>query len=425
MSPVSPDLVAQPAFHICNLGCKVNRVESDVFLSRLAALGGRPVSQDEAQVVVVNTCTVTGEADKKARKAIHRALREPLAPWVVVTGCGAAIHPDELAALGERVVLEPDRCRVPALAAELLGLDSQRAADVPAQVRAGEGYPTRMGVKVQDGCDNACTYCIVHVARGKAKSRPADQVVAEVAAAGAAGVREVVLTGINLGRYDDEGLSLAGLLGQVLARTAISRVRLSSVEPPEVTDELLDAMAAGGQRVARHLHVPLQSGCQRTLAEMGRKGTAEEYARMVERARRTVPGIALTTDVIAGFPGETEEDFAECLSFCERQRFSKMHVFRYSRREGTPAAARTDQVPAPVAADRADRLRRLSDRMRAKDAQGRVGSVELVVFEQVGEGTSGSYHRVVCASDAASSGALIPVRFTEATPDGALRGEAQ
>lgn len=417
---------AAPRFFVRNLGCKVNRVESDTMTAQIAAMGAVPSALNEAELVVVNTCTVTAEADRKARKEVNRALAAPLAPVVVVTGCAAAIHPEMFTALGDRVVAQPDRTAVPHEAAAVLGLDEQ-AAQGSVFARAGEGFATRAGIKVQDGCDNACTYCIVHTARGPAKSRDAAEVVEEVALAVASGVGEVVLTGINLGRYesqfDGRDVDLAALLDLLLGRTSVGRVRLSSIEPPEVGDELGRIMAQGGERVAHHLHIPLQSGCDRTLTQMGRTGDTSDYARVVDMLRGCMPDLALTTDVIVGFPGETDEDFAASLSFCEQMRFSKMHVFRYSRREGTPAAARTDQVPPATMAARAQTMRTLGDRMRREDAAARVGAKELVVIEREGQGTSGSYHEVLLPDAPYGARGLVRAQIVRVADSGALVGK--
>ncbi len=432
-----------------NLGCKVNRVETDAIAVQLIASGAHPGREDEAGVIVINTCTVTAQADKKARKAVRRALSARMVPMVVVTGCATAIDPDSFALLGSRVVVEPDRLAVPARVADLLGLDPHLpegpgGADAlepfAPPLREGEGFPTRMGVKVQDGCDNACTYCIVHVARGGAVSRDIVSVIDEVRRASAAGVREVVLTGINLGRYRlptsglpeellAEGsrgsgcIDLAGLVTLLLGHTDIARIRLSSVEPPDVTPRLIEAMVTGGERVAHHLHLPLQSGCDATLIQMGRGYGTSYYADTVARVRAAMPDIALTTDAIAGFPGETDEDFSTSLDFCQRMRFAKIHVFRYSRREGTPAALRDDQIPTEVASLRAARLRALSARMREDDARARVGGLELVLVERRGVGTSGSYHDVEVPGADGLVGQLVPVRLVRVLSSGALLGE--
>ena len=399
-------------FAVVNLGCKVNRVEADGFERLLAGRGGVPSSQAEADLIVVNTCTVTGEAEKKTRKAVRHALAANEEASVIVTGCATEIDAAAYEALGSRVTVVPKAgmalyleegaflSRPPAGAASVLPADGR----------------TRIGIKVQDGCDNACTYCIVHVARGRATSRNADEVAVEAVALARAGVREIVLTGINLGSYDADGLDLADLCRRLLAETAElhapgeppCRFRIGSVEPMDVSMDLIGLLAEARGRLCRHLHLPLQSGSSKVLREMGRPYDAEEYRQLVDYLRAMVPEIALTTDIIVGFPGETDEDFADTCALARHAAFSKIHVFPYSRREGTPAAARSDQVAADVKAARAAVLRALSDKLDAADRAARAGTVELALVERPGHATTESYHEVA-VDPAAPVGALVAV----------------
>ncbi|MDO4443569.1 MAG: tRNA (N(6)-L-threonylcarbamoyladenosine(37)-C(2))-methylthiotransferase MtaB [Slackia sp.] len=381
-----------PTFHIVNLGCKVNRVESDDFAAALLARGGASADQGSADLVIVNTCTVTGEAEKKTRKAVRGALRANEHARVIVTGCAAAIDPAVFEAMDARVQVVPKGSMMGLLAPEGGAFEPHGPAPV---LRVGDEFPTRVGIKVQDGCNNACTYCIVHVARGRAVSRAADEVVAEAVRLAQAGVHEIVLTGINLGSYDFEGMNLADLLGRLLAATdADVRFRISSIEPRDVGDDLIDLMAKADGRICRHLHLPLQSGSPKVLKEMVRPYKADYFAELVERLYEAMPMLSLSTDVIVGFPGETEEDFQETLAMARRCRFSKMHIFRYSMREGTPAARRSDQVPSEVKAERAKRLEELERRLREDDRARRAGTVELALVETDGVATTESYYAV-------------------------------
>lgn len=400
---------------VVNLGCKVNRVESDGFERLLQGAGSLPVGESEADVIIVNTCTVTGDAEKKTRKAVRHALRENPTASVVVTGCAATMSPATFTDMDARVIVVPKQGMEPFLDALIAEQGVPVAPDVhPLLSRQ------RIGVKVQDGCDNACTYCIVHVARGPARSRDEEAIVADVMRLAEEGVREIVLTGINLGAYgrEEEKRSLARLLARLLHETSeleddegrLCRFRLSSIEPTDVDDALLEGMAAADGRICRHLHLPLQAGSTKVLAEMARPYTAEEYARLVEKVRSHMPHIALSTDVIVGFPGETEEDFAQTMALSEASRFSSMHVFPYSRREGTPAAARSDQVPPGTKSDRAARLRQVARMLREEDRRARSGMTELVLVERPGRGTTESYHEVE-VSRTASPGVLMPYRF--------------
>ena len=271
-----------------------------------------------------------------------------------------------------------------------------------AELRAGRSFPTRVGVKVQDGCNNACTFCIVHVARGRATSRPSAEIVEECVRLARAGVREIVLTGINLGSYKDDALRLPSLLRLLLDATESvhgpgeppCRFRVSSIEPRDVDDDLIDLIARSSGRICRHLHLPLQSGSNKVLREMARPYRADDYRALVARLRAAVPQLSLSTDIIVGFPGETEAEFAETLAMARACAFSKIHVFPYSQRVGTPAAARADQVPAEEKAARAAALRDLGDQLRRDDYAGRIGLRELALVEDGGRAMTESYYEI-------------------------------
>ena len=373
------------------LGCKVNRAESDAIAARLIGRGVSFVAEDDAAVVIVDTCTVTGEADRKARKAVRHAIGLPQRPVVVVTGCLAAIDGEMLAGLGERVVVEPDKDAVPNRVADLLGIRRTAATPAPgaAALRTGPAFRTRVTVKIEDGCDAFCTYCIVPHARGLPRSIPLSDVIAEVEALAAAGIAEVVLSGINLGRYADTatGATLPDVV-EAVAATGIARIRLSSVEPNDLTPRLLDALART-EAVCRHLHVPLQSGADAVLRAMGRPYTVGEYAERIEAARTALPGLAVTADVIAGFPGESEMDAQATLDNIRDLGFSRLHVFRFSRRSGTPAAEMPGRVEPSDVARRADELRALDAELRESYARSRIGTMAEVLIESVDAGVSG------------------------------------
>jgi threonylcarbamoyladenosine tRNA methylthiotransferase MtaB len=375
-----------PRVAIRTLGCKVNRTESEALAETLLARGV-VLSEDEtgADLVVVNTCTVTGEADAKARKAARHALAASDGP-VVITGCLAALDAEGLCALSPRVIVEPDKSRIGDAVLDLVGRGCGQAVARP--VRSGPGFRTRPMVKVQDGCDRRCAYCIVPDARGLPRSVPAADVIERVRALAAAGAPEVVLTGINVGGYSDgpEVPDLAALVSLV-ADLGVGRVRISSIEPLDLTPRLLATLAASA-RIVPHLHIPLQSGCDATLEAMGRGYDTAAYAETLRLAREALPGLSVTTDVIVGFPGETDHDFDASLDFIEACGFSKLHVFRYSRRAGTPAAARVDQVPARVIGDRAASMRALGDRLAQAHASALVGGRTAVCIERT-EGDRG------------------------------------
>jgi threonylcarbamoyladenosine tRNA methylthiotransferase MtaB len=398
-------------FFVHNIGCKLNRVESDELSAALLAAGALRSARDEAQLVIVNTCAVTGEAEAKTRKAIRQALASPLEPWVIATGCAVTLNQEAYRTLDARVIIEPDQQKAQETALKLLGLKGSPNACLTATIRAGEGFNTRMGIKIQDGCGGVCSYCVVRVARGASRSMPLEKIQQQACSAEDAGVREIVLTGVNIGCYDDNGTELGHLLHSLLDVTTEARFRLSSLEPLQVTDELLSLMAASQGRICAHLHLPLQSGCDRTLEAMRRPYDTAFFAERVARARALMPGLALTTDVIVGFPTENDEDFSQSAEFCKRMRFSRMHVFRYSPRPGTPAAEMKAQSTPVQQAERACTLRALAQQMLREDLASRVGSREMVLIERQGRGTSESYHQVEIPPGI-ETGQLLAMQFT-------------
>lgn len=403
------------------LGCKVNRTESEALAERLLA-AAVSVTEDAvgADLVVVNTCTVTGEADAKARKEVRRALQACRGP-VVVTGCMAAVDAEGLRSLDPRVIVEADRSALLERVAGLLGVEAPRS-HAP---RAGAAFRTRVMVKVQDGCDHRCSYCIVPDARGAPRSEPAADVRARVAQLVADSTTEVVLTGVNIGRYADAAHAedLPALIEQIAA-TGVSRIRISSIEPLDLTERFLQTLTST-PAVVRHLHVPLQSGSDATLRAMRRGYTSDEYAELLRRAHAALPGLAVTTDVMVGFPGESDADFRESIAFVERCAFARLHVFRYSRRAGTPAATMTDQVAPETKRSRAEAMRALSLRLAHAHTLRLVGSEVDVCVERAEAGAawgmSDAGVRVDLAEGGLRQGEVVRVRVTSAD-DGRVRG---
>ena len=396
------------AFHILNIGCKVNRVEADTVAAALLSDGWEQAPLEQADLVLVNTCTVTAEADKKCRKAVRRALSRNPHAKVLVTGCAAALNPTVFESMGERV--------------EVVGRASLEkrieAEHTPDQVlRVGGAFNTRVGIKVQDGCNHSCSYCIVHTARSSERSLGHMRALEQARICFEAGVNEIILTGINIGAYDDGCMRLPGLLDAMLrcAETFAEegsfgpRIRLSSIEPLDVGEELEELLAASDGRFCRHLHIPLQSGSSKVLSEMNRPYTAEWFVGRVAELRRSAPSLSISTDIIVGFPGETESDFADTLEAARACGFSKIHVFPYSRREGTPAAQREDQVDAGTKSERARILRALSDELRRADFEQRADSVEMALVEP-DHALTESYHRIAAPPDA-RPGELVSVRI--------------
>ena len=415
--------------HLANLGCRVNRVELDAMANRLEAAGMALVDEADADFVVINTCAVTGEAEAKTRKAIRRAAALPKEPVVVATGCVANLFADELASLAPNVRVVADKRKVADFVLDLAGTNTL-APEVASQgcLTVTPTGRTRPGIKIQDGCDNRCTYCIVWKARGRGRSLAPDEVLEAVRGAQMRGAHEVVLTGINLGDYrhgeGDSPMRLPELLDLILESTDVERVRLSSIEPPDVDADLLRVMAGSDGRVAPFLHVCLQSGCDRTLRRMARVYKTDLFRRVVEASREALPDIALGTDLIVGFPGETNEDFKQSLAFCEQMRFSKMHVFRYSRRPGTPAADFPDQVEPKVMGERSARMRDLAARMRQQEAARLVGKDDLVLVQYPGRGVSGGLYDVL-VDPSVPVDTLLPVRLDSVDEGGTLTGVAR
>ena len=389
-----------PHIAVVNLGCRVNRVESDRITADLLRMGFSLVDAEDADLIVINTCAVTGEAEAKTRKAVRHALAYPKSPVVMVTGCVVNLHPDELVSLSDRVVAEPSKVDVARRVCEVLDVESDEVVACFDREVVDTLGRSRLGVKIQDGCNHRCTYCIVWKARGPERSVSVESVLAQVREAEAAGVPEVVLTGVNLGAYDgasarDEHVEIDELLQIIMEETNIPHVRISSVEPMDISERMLEVMARYPERIAPFLHLPIQSGCTATLYRMGRPYSADAFEDTVRTIRTHLPNASLSCDVIVGFPGETDEEFEQSLELCRRVGFSRMHVFRYSARPGTPAAVMPNQVDPRVMAERSRRMRALAEELAVADARARIGAVERAVLEYGNHATLGSFHHAV------------------------------
>ena len=377
------------SYSFTTLGCRLNQAESDSMAEALGDHGLVAASDGSPDVVVVNTCTVTREATKASRMALRRAVRDHPDARIVAIGCYAVSNPNEVAAIpGVDVILDNDSKEsfidalsgAPSTAPLLkLGFRARSAEEPgPAKVRAN--------LKAQTGCDEWCTFCIIPKTRGPLRSMDEDGLVAEARRRVAAGAKELVLTGVHLGKYGfDRGgneRDLIRLLHRLLAIDGVVRLRLSSILSAHLTDEVVD-LIAGEPRICRYLHVPMQSGADEILTAMHRPYTIAQYLDSVERAHRRLPGLALATDIIVGFPGETEEHFQETLEVVRRVGFSKLHVFRYSARDGTAAVELTDTVDAPVMKDRSKRLIALGNELRARFLRDHLGrSLQVLVEDE-------------------------------------------
>ncbi|NLG50985.1 MAG: tRNA (N(6)-L-threonylcarbamoyladenosine(37)-C(2))-methylthiotransferase MtaB [Chloroflexi bacterium] len=432
-------------FYLTSLGCKLNQAEIDRLGREIEAHGHRLVETPAAaDWAIVNSCTVTHVAARKSRQLIRQLHRANPRLRVAITGCYATMSPDEAAAL-EGVALLLSNQEKDQAVERILSLDDPTYPFAPV-ARPAHGPQvghTRAFVKIQDGCENHCTYCIVSLARGPQRSRLPEDVLQEVGARLADGYREIVLTGVNIGGYGRDqaeagplpisaGWSLARLVRLLLEQTPVERLRLSSIEPWDVTPELLALWddERYNRRLCRHLHVPLQSGSGATLRRMARRYSPDEFAALVDTIRARIPDVSLTTDVIVGFPGESEAEFAESAAFVERMGFARLHVFRYSRRPGTPADRLPDQVPPKVAQQRSEQLMALGQRLATAFHQRFVGREVEVLFEahspegqtHLWDGLTDNYVRVVAPSERELGNVLARVRCHSADENG-LRGE--
>ena len=419
------------AFH--TLGCKVNQHDSAIMAALFQDAGYTIVDfNDKADVYVVNTCTVTHLSDRKSRQMIRRAAGENPDATVVVCGCYAQTAKNELEVLDEvdliigtnerhRVVEAVEEFRANHVKTAYMPDDDELFVyeDLPHERVSGM---TRAYVKVQEGCDQFCAYCIIPYARGPLRSRSEEDTIAEINMLVDKGYKEVILTGIHLGAYGrgvkDQTCDLTGLCRRILDETKIERLRLGSLEGIEVTDELID-MIATNPRMAQHLHLPLQSGCDRTLEAMRRPYDSEAFRDMMRSIRQRVPDIAITTDLMVGFPDETEEDFKESLVFCNDIAFANMHIFKYSMRGGTPAAAMTGQIDPQIKERRAKQMADVAQKNKHEYEQRFVGkTLRILVEEQNKEGLwtghSSNYLFLAFPGVGIQSGDFVDVKLTEA-----------
>ncbi len=414
-----------PRAAFASLGCRLNHTEAAGWAGQFEAKGYRIVPfGSAADLVVINTCSVTHRAEAHCRNTVRRALRKSPQAFVVVTGCYAQSGLDALREIpGVDMIVGsefknafPDYLDRPRKLSEPVVLHSARISREEFEVPSTGRYDsTRANLKVQDGCDFFCGFCIIPFTRGRERSRRFPDLVREAAELTVAGHRELVLTGVNIGRYRSGGRTLADVARRLEEIPALDRVRITSIEPTTVEDRLLEHMGEGG-KLCRYLHLPVQSGSDRVLAAMGRKYAADEYRRFVERAAALVPGLGLGTDVIVGYPGETRADFEETCDWLGEMPFAYYHVFSYSPRAGTRAAGLPGQVPPEEIASRSRWLRELSDRRREAFAGAHVGRTVEVLFEQrdaAGRwtGLTDSYLRVAAVADAPLENRIESVRI--------------
>lgn len=423
--------MAKIAFY--TLGCKVNQADTASMENLFLRSGHQLVSFDgEADVYIINTCVVTNTGQRKSRQTIHRAIRKNPNALIVVTGCYPQTAAEEVKAIAgvDMIIGNQDRAQIVQLVEERLAHRQTDTLDAVHKLTASTAFEemasgditdkTRAFLKIQEGCNQFCTYCIIPYARGPLRSRSLESIRTETQRLISAGFKEIVLIGIHLGCYGKEnpdGPTLYDAVKTVLDVPGVLRLRLGSLESVEVEPRLLTLMQEDA-RFCRHLHLPLQSGCDKTLQAMHRPYTTAKFKTLLADIKTKVPDIAITTDVIAGFPGETEADFETTCKFAESCGFSKMHIFPFSARKGTPAEKFAGAVTEAVKKERADILGRIDETMHKAFLQAMVGQNAEVLFEQPAgedyfEGLTGNYQRVFVKSGGRNlGGEILPVKIT-------------
>ncbi len=413
------------------IGCRLNQAEIERMAWQFRAAGHRLVAEaEDADIAVVNTCAVTAQAAVDSRKLLRRAKRAGV-DTVVATGCWATIAPEEAAELSQRVVLNAAKEN---LVSDFLNIPAESFADEPFKrvPLPGLRSRTRAFIKVQDGCDNQCSFCITTVARGAGRSRPLKDILVDIKAALAGGAQEVVLTGVHLGSWREQKgrySQLSVLIRAILNETSVPRLRLSSLEPWELETELFALWR--NPRLMRHLHLPLQAGSDSVLRRMRRNTSRDKFRALVLAARDVMPDAAITTDLIAGFPGETEAEFAETLAYVQEIGFADGHIFTYSPRAGTPAAQMPGQLEKSVRKARNARLRAVFTAMSAAYRQQFLGKTTAVLWESsqstgdagfLMQGLTGNYLRVRAMASQPRRNQIDQVRLLQAADD-LLTGE--
>ncbi|TFG39304.1 MAG: tRNA (N(6)-L-threonylcarbamoyladenosine(37)-C(2))-methylthiotransferase MtaB [Candidatus Aminicenantes bacterium] len=416
-----------------SIGCRLNTGEIESLARSLASAGHRVVSSGEqADLCILNTCAVTSIASKKSRQLIRQIRRSNPNAAVVATGCDVELVPEAAVEAGvDLVVGNADKERLLEIA-DAHGLLHEPDPDFDGtrlDSPAGCNLRTRAFLKVQDGCDNRCTFCVTTIARGPGRSVPTSRLLDEVRELVKSGYREVVLSGVHLGSYghdigDHRGLK--GLIEAILTATEIPRLRLSSLEPWDLDTDFFEVFA--DPHLLPHMHLPLQSGCDQTLKRMARRSSRREYSQLVSDARRACPDMAVSTDVIVGFPGESDQEFEQSISFVEEMAFSRLHIFRYSPRDGTLAATMPAQVGGPVAQERSRRMHALGAELEQSFNSNLVGRTLGVLWETAEDlgdalrwsGLTPTYVRTAAMTptDEDLSNRVTPTEIVEAVPGG-------
>lgn len=420
------------------LGCKVNQYDSDAMRTIFLQQGYKAVKEEEeADVYVINTCSVTSIGDRKSRQMVRKIRRKHPQAVIAVAGCYAQIAPEIFEAMGDIDVIVGAQNRSKIVEYVEQAQKKEKTINAVKDIMSvtefenlyvdAEGETkTRAFIKVQEGCDNYCTFCIIPFARGKLKSRKQKDAVEEIRRLVLKGYREIVLTGIHLGNYGrdlHDGTSLATLVEELLRIPNLLRIRMGSIESVELSDDLIN-LIKDELRVCRHLHLPIQSGSDAVLRRMNRHYRLPEYKKLISELREKIPGLALTTDLIVGFPGETEENFMETLETLRELRFSAIHVFPYSQRTGTPAAVFPNQVPGDIKKDRVHRVQELEKEISKEYRKTFLQKTVHVLIEEEKngyfEGLSDEYIRVSITDKNVEKGRLYSVYVENLTEDGLI-----
>lgn len=383
--------------HLRTLGCRLNEAELESWAQAFQNAGHEITrEQNKAQLIIINSCAVTQDAVRKSRQLIRRIHRDNPSAKIVASGCYVTLEADEAAELlgVDLIVSNQDKDRLVELAIAELDIPTMPAMSTePAEISLFSRGRQRAFIKVQDGCRYRCTFCIVTVARGKEKSSPIEKIVQEINNFVAQGVKEVILTGVHLGGYgSDINHNLAELIQAILDQTPVPRLRLGSLEPWELPENFFALF--NNPRLMPHLHLPLQSGSDSVLKRMARRCKTAEFSQIVHQARRQVPNINITTDIIVGFPGETEQEWQDSYNFIKQTRFGHIHIFTYSTRSGTKVAALPDPVLNTIKKQRSQQLHRLAEQMKQSFMQQNLGESVEILWEGQKEEIDASQHKV-------------------------------
>lgn len=401
-------------FH--TLGCKLNQAESELLARQFAEAGYHVASGDEADICILNTCTVTHIADRKSRHLLRLLRKKNPEALIVATGCYAERSPQELKQIGVDLVVDnKQKMNLPHLVKDKLPTTPCRSEGRPAFNSISR---VRSFIKIQDGCNDFCTYCIVPEVRSREYCLPAAEIINEIKAMSSAGYKEVVLTGTKIGAYKNNAANLKYLVEHVLADTDIRRLHLSSLQPQELSAELLNLWQES--RLCRHFHLALQSGSDTVLKRMGRRYLTSDYREAVSSIRKTLPDTSVTTDVMVGFPGESDREFKESYHFCQEMDFANIHVFPYSPRPGTSASRMPGQINDRLKGERSQRMLELARESAHKFCERFSGRNTMVLWENetspdsgIYSGLSNNYIRVCTNSHRVLTNCLLPVRLVK------------